>query len=217
MKTWSITIRPRFENFKKSWFDILENKFKGLNMDYSMCIEDKNHIHIALDCDKNRQDKVREFIIRIIKYKPEDVQEKMSWLKVSEHDDRMYCHGYTQKDEGWWIGKILNHKSLKICKEDNTPLASFAGNDDNIYCTSSIKDIKQCVRYYHETEKQKEDGINQGDYLITSINKLLPFAKKWVEAHTEMFTFTENVFKETETKIVIPSLRSRILITFRNI
>lgn len=206
MKTWSITIRPRVDNFKEEWFNVLECRFKAMKVDYSMCIEDKNHIHIALDCDKDRQDKVRDFIIRIIKYKPEDVTEKLCWLKVIEHNDSKYCHGYTQKEEGWFIGKTLNYKNFKITKEEDAPLATYRRNDANIYCTSSVANIKDCVRWYHITEKQKEEGKNHGDYLITSINKLLPFAKKWVETHTELFTYTENVFENK--KIVIPSLRA---------
>lgn len=208
MKTWSITIRPREDNFKEEWFGILENKFRNIGAIYSMCIEDKNHIHIALDCDKDRQDKVREFIIRIIKYKPEDVQEKLHWLKVSEHDDSKYCHGYTQKDEGWYIGNILNSKNLKFSVEDAPPLASYARNDENIHCISSMSDIAivDCVQWYHMTEKLKTEGLNTGDYLVTSINKLLPFAKCWVESHTDMFTYTVNQWEDK--KLVIPSLRA---------
>lgn len=209
MKTWSITIRPREDNFKKEWFDILKNKFDTIGVMYSMCIEDNNHIHIALDCEKDRQDKMREFIIRIIKYKPEDVQEKLYWLKVSEHNDAKYCHGYTQKDEGWYIGNILNSKNLKISEDDEPPLASYARNDANIHCITSMSDIAivDCVEWYHKTEKLKAEGLNSGDYLITSINKLLPFAKSWVESHTELFTYS--VGNEWEDKkIVIPSLRA---------
>jgi len=206
MKTWSITIRPRKENFKEEWYLFLENKFKSVKMNYSMCIEDSNHIHVALDCDKDRQDKVRDFIVRILKYKPEDVQEKLCWLKVSEHNDSKYCHGYTQKEEGWFIGKTLNYKNFKISKEEDAPLATYRRNDANINCNSSLQNIKECVRWYHMTEKSKQDGVNHGDYLITSINKLLPFAKKWVEANTNLFTYQVNQWEEK--KLVVPSLRA---------
>lgn len=206
MKTWSITIRPRKENFKEEWFLFLENKFISMKMDYSICIEDKNHIHVALDCNKDRQDKVRDFIMRILKYKPEDVQEKLCWLKVTEHDDSKYCHGYTQKDEGWFIGKTLNNKNFKITNEEDAPLATYRRNDANIFCKSSLKNIKECVRWYHMTEKSKQDGVNHGDYLVTSMNKLLPFAKKWIEANTNLFTYHVNNWEEK--KLVIPSLRA---------
>lgn len=206
MKTWSITIRPRQDNFKMIWYDTLVLKLTSLNMNHSICIEDNNHIHIALDCDKDRQDKVRDFIIRILKYKPEDVQEKLVWLMVSEHDDRKYCHGYTQKDNGWYIDKTLNSKDFKIPIDNKPLLTKYNRNKNNENCSSIIQDIKECVEWYHITEKLKEDGLNNGDYLITSINKLLPFAKKWIESHSDMFTYQVNQWEEK--KLVIPSLRA---------
>lgn len=107
METYSITIRPRPNNFKVAWLetirDYLDAKKPG-KCNYVIAGEsgdgdnEINHIQMALAI-KSRSDNIRRMIKSVIQFEPEDDMERQCWCKISKSDDPFFTNGYCLKEK----------------------------------------------------------------------------------------------------------------------
>lgn len=105
METFSVTIRPRANNFKIRWIDDIRDYLdtKKPNVKYVIGGEsgsdsEINHIQLALVI-KSRSDNIRRMIKTVIKFEPEDDFEARQWCKISKSDDPNYTKGYCVKEQ----------------------------------------------------------------------------------------------------------------------
>lgn len=148
--TYSITIRPRLENFGgEAWIQALILKFAD-----SPCIwgrekgteETFNHIQGMIETTK-RADNLKRAIQTVLQFEPADQAEKRSWWKcecAKSPLDILYVTGYCQKEKDFYSNLV-------------------------------DKTLQDGAKHY---ESERNKGRKQ-KWECTSINDLLPFAKKW--------------------------------------
>jgi len=155
-RTFSITIRPLFHNFKVEWAEVLEKAFSkkkyvigrenASSEEGAVC----NHLQICVIGDYRPQN-LRRKIQGACKFVPEHEAEEKSWMKVSKSDDPMYTIGYCCKE-----GDFLT----------------------NIPCLA-----ESALEYWKE---RKEQGVGASmKWKCKGINSLLTFAKHWWEQEYE--------------------------------
>jgi len=148
-RTFSITIRPRADNFKKEWVGVLEKAFRKHKYIIgretgSKEITECNHLQICVIGDF-RADNLRRKIRGATKFKPEDEHEAECWMKISKSDDPYFTIGYCCKEGNF---------------ETNMPVLADSG-----------------LKYWQDRKDQgKGAGAN---WKCKGINSLLPFAKHW--------------------------------------
>ena len=106
METFSITIRPRLNNFKIEWMETLRDYLdtKRPDCDYIIGGEsgnadsEINHIQMSLKTNQ-RNDNIKRMIKTVLKFEPEDRDEKACWLKCNKSDDPAYTNGYCVKEK----------------------------------------------------------------------------------------------------------------------
>ena len=105
METFSITIRPRVNNFKIEWIGQIRAYLDTNKPDVKYIIageagngDDINHIQMALKI-KSRSDNIRRMIKSVIKFEPEDDMENTCWCKISKSDDPYFTNGYCMKEK----------------------------------------------------------------------------------------------------------------------
>ncbi len=106
METFSITIRPRLNNFKIEWMETLREYLdtKRPDCDYIIGGEsgnadsEINHIQMSLKTNQ-RNDNIKRMIKTVLKFEPEDRDEKACWLKCNKSDDPAYTNGYCVKEK----------------------------------------------------------------------------------------------------------------------
>lgn len=142
----SITIRPREENFQKSWMNTLETKFNKKKKKYVICLEKGNHLQIAYATEE-RSNNARSMITKLLKFVPGDDAERQTWLKIKSHNNPKYLLGY--------------------CTKENIPA--------NVLTNYEPEVLAEAVAYY-EVQKVRGVNLAKGDWICTSINTLIPYA-----------------------------------------
>lgn len=123
METFSITIRPRLSNFKIEWLETLRDYLdtKRPDCDYILGGEsgneedahaEINHIQMSLKTNM-RNDNIKRMIKTVLKFEPEDRDEKACWLKCNKSDDASYTNGYCVKE------KKLIYSNFSVEERDN--------------------------------------------------------------------------------------------------
>lgn len=149
-KSYSITIRPRLENFGgEAWIQALITycgdspciwgREKGTGVGF-------NHIQGFLITTK-RADNLKRSIQGLFGFEPVDRDEKRTWWKcecAKSPVDERYVTGYCQKE-------------------------------NDFYSNLGDKTLQDGAEHY----KSLEGKVKQMRWECTSINDLLPFAKKW--------------------------------------
>lgn len=167
MKTFHIIIRPREENFKVGWYNILKDNFSDF-LRYTITIalergksDIVNHIDMSVSCN-SRQDNVRSKVIRCLEFVPSDDDEAKSWLRVVTHDNPEYCHGYTLKEQ---------------CGAIDTGEISDSNNSEWF---TNHKNIIGCIQTYNE-------GVKKFDRKTNSLNELLQVAQLYYDNNSILF------------------------------
>lgn len=143
----SVTIRPRSENFKLQWVQVLSEHFKKKKMKYVIAIEKNNHLQCAFETHQ-RSNNMRRTITGLLKYTPEDDAESKVWLKIVSHDNPKYLLGYCNKE---------------LVK-------------DKIETNYSSEYIDECIQYYTSQKKEISEVKKYKEWICTGINSLPYFA-----------------------------------------
>lgn len=149
---YSITIRPRLEDFDEGWGDILLNNFNKIIIGYergtSEDIEQINHLQIALILDKDvRTDNLRNKIRKLLNYD----NENPVWLVIKKSNDGLYTCGYCLKEGKFKYKGILEEKIADMMKyyEKNVALKNAPIHKlSNKWVCKSINGIHTAILEY---------------------------------------------------------------------
>lgn len=96
---YSITIRPKIEDFDEGWGKILLDNFDKIIVGYEHGENDTscNHLQVALSSDVKRSDSLRRSLKKLLNYD----NTNPVWLVIKSSNDGLYTMGYCMKEDNF--------------------------------------------------------------------------------------------------------------------
>ncbi len=162
-RTYSVTIRPRADHFKKEWQQCLVIAFSKAS--YVIALEtgdpdgagEPNHLQCVFIMN-TRTDNLRRKVKTALGWEPEDDMEKRCWLKISKHDDPLYAIGYCQK-EGRYKSNLPPEclsQGVDVYEEKPRPSASWK--------CKGINGLLDFAKVWWEQEQAESTYVSWRDY-----------------------------------------------------
>lgn len=96
---YSITIRPKIEDFDIEWGNLILNHFDNIIVGYEHGENDTaiNHFQVALSSSVKRSDSLRRSLKKLLNYNPDNPV----WLVIKSSNDSLYTMGYCMKEDNF--------------------------------------------------------------------------------------------------------------------
>lgn len=176
-RTYSVTIRPRADNFKAEWAQCLEIAFAKAK--YVIAQEtgdpdgkgDPNHLQCVFVMN-TRTDNLRRKVKAALGWEPDCEMEKRCWLKISKHDDPLYAIGYCQKE-----GRFKSNLTAECLDKGASVYAEKPRASNNWKC-KGINGLLDFAKVWWQEEQTEETYVSWKTWdSSTTVSKSYPKLK----------------------------------------